>query len=333
MLSVKPLTAGSSTAKSDGLPKKPTILAVDDNSQNLLALEAILSADDRTVVTAASGEEALKYLLDQDVAVVLLDVQMFGMDGYETAALIRSRERTRDVPIIFVTSYNKEEADVVKGYAHGAVDYIFKPLMPEIIHSKVNVFIELFKRTEDLKRKNEELERAGKELLRTKAAASLIQHAPDPVFLADIRGKILQVNDAVSELLGLRAEDVVEQSLSVFLSAEETRRFADALREAVEQGIVRNVRLNPRNSVGQITPTVLNASALRDPDGRIVGAIGVLRDMTAYDAAVRDLEQSRSSLIEKVQELERFEEAVIGRELKMIAMEKELAKLKERLAS
>ncbi len=328
MMSLKPSVTDSIAVGSDELPSKPVVLVVDDNAQNLLALEAILSRDDRTVLTAGSGEEALRYLLDRDAAVVLLDVHMLGMDGYETAALIRNREKTRDVPIIFVTSYNKEDADVVKGYAHGAVDYIFKPVVPDILHSKVNVFVELYKRTEELKRKNEELERTEKELLRTKAAASLIKHAPDPVFLTDVRGTILQANDAVSELLGLQSEDVVEQSLAVFLPPEDIRRFAEVLRETVEQGVVRNVRLNPRNSVGQVTPTVLNASALRDQDGRIIGAIGVLRDMTAHDAMVRDLEQSRGSLIEKIRELERFEQAVIGRELKMIAMEKEIARLK-----
>jgi PAS domain S-box-containing protein len=328
MLSEKSLAIDSLEAGGDECPKKPVVLVVDDNAQNLLALEAILSRDDRTVITAGSGEEALRYLLDHEAAVVLLDVQMLGMDGYETAALIRNREKTRDVPIIFVTSYNKEDADVVKGYAHGGVDYIFKPVVPDILYSKVNVFVELYKRTEDLKRKNEELERTEKELVRTKAAASLIKHAPDPVFLSDVHGKILQANDAVSELLGLQSKDVVDQSLAVFLPPEDMRRFADALRETVEQGVVRNVRLNPKNSVGHITPTMLNASALRDHDGRVVGAIGILRDMTAHDSMVRDLEQSRASLVEKIRELERFEQAVIGRELKMIAMEKEIARLK-----
>ena len=132
---------------------KPRLLLVDDNPQNLLALETILAADDRIVVTAQSGEEALKRLLDDDYSAVLLDIKLSGIDGYETAGLIRARERTRDVPIIFLTSYNKDDADVVKGYAYGAVDYIFKPIVPEILASKVNVFVELYKKTQDLEQK------------------------------------------------------------------------------------------------------------------------------------------------------------------------------------
>ena len=330
---MKPERMGVISGQQAGSSSKPVILVVDDNSKNLLALEATLASDDRDLVLAASGEEALKILLNQEIAVVVLDVQMAGIDGYETAVLIRSREKTRDVPIIFVTSYNKDETDVVRGYEHGAVDYIFKPVVPEILRCKINVFLELYKRTQELKTRNEELERAEKELLRTKAAESLIKYAPDPVFLSDLRGKILQVNDAVSDLLGLRAEDVVEQSLAEFLSPEERRKFAHALREVVEQGVTRNVRLNSRNAAGRITPTMLNASALRDPEGHVIGTIGILRDMTAYDAMVRDLERSQSTLMEKVRELEQFEEVVVGRELKMIALEKELAKFKKGASS
>jgi PAS domain S-box-containing protein len=307
---------------------KVNVLVVDDHPQNLVAMEAIVAAPDRNVVIAASGEEALKYLLEEDCGVVVLDVKLGGMDGYETAALIRKREKTRSLPIIFVTSYNKEEADVVKGYSHGAVDYIFKPIVPEILNSKISVFVELFKKTEDLRRKNEDLERAEKELMRTKAAARLIKHAPDPVFVSDLRGTILQANDAVSELLGLRAEEVLEQSLAQFVTEQETIELMAALREVVERGVTRNVRLNPRNSVGEIIPTMLNASALRDTDEKVIGAIGILRDMRAYEAVVRDLERSRSTLIDKIRDLEKFEEVVVGRELKMITMEKELEKLK-----
>src|SRR6267143_1967146 len=129
-------------------------------------------------------------------------------------------------------------------------------------------------------------------------AESLIKNAPDPVFVSDLRGKILQANDAVFALLGFRPDEVIEQSLSRIISAEETREFIAALREVVERGVTRNVRLNPRSASGEVIPTTLNASALRDPDGTVIGAIGILRDMRAYERVVRDLEESRRELRE-----------------------------------
>ena len=158
-------------------------------------------------------------------------------------------------------------------------------------------------------------------------AQRLIDDAPDPVFVSDLEGKIIQANEAVSGLLGFRQDEVVEQSLSRFISPEETREFTAALREVVEHGVTRNARLNPRSASGEVIPTTLNASALRDSDGKVIGAIGILRDMRAYEEVVRDLEQSKTELQEKILDLEKFEEVVVGRELKMIALEKELENL------
>jgi PAS domain S-box-containing protein len=116
-------------------------------------------------------------------------------------------------------------------------------------------------------------------------AESLIKNAPDPVFVSDLEGKILQANDAVSELLGFRPAELIEQSLSRFISPEETREFTAALREVVAKGVTRDTRLNPRSASEEVIPTTLNASALRDPDGRVIGAIGILRDMRELDKA------------------------------------------------
>src|SRR3989475_127116 len=127
-------------------------------------------------------------------------------------------------------------------------------------------------------------------------AESLIKNAPDPVFVSDLEGKILQANDAVSALLGFRPDELLEQSLSRFISPEETREFTAALREVVARGVTRNARLNPRSASGEVIPTTLNASALRDPDGQVIGAIGILRDMRAYGQVVRDLEKSMCDL-------------------------------------
>jgi PAS domain S-box-containing protein len=159
-------------------------------------------------------------------------------------------------------------------------------------------------------------------------AQRLIDDAPDPVFVSDLEGKIIQANDAVSQLLGFRQDEVVEQSLSRFISPEETREFTAALREVVERGVTRNAVLNPRSASGEVIPTTLNASALRDSEGNVIGAIGILRDMRAYEEVVSDLERSKTELQEKILDLEKFEEVVVGRELKMIALEKELEDLR-----
>src|SRR5918994_1964563 len=155
-------------------------------------------------------------------------------------------------------------------------------------------------------------------------AETIIANAPDPVFVSDLEGKILQANDAVFTLLGFRPDELIEQSLSRIISPEETREFLVALREVVERGVTRNARLNPRSASGEVISTTLNASALRDPDGKVIGAIGILRDMREYEQVVRDLEKSKIELQEKILDLEKFEEVVVGRELKMIALEKEL---------
>jgi len=162
-------------------------------------------------------------------------------------------------------------------------------------------------------------------------AESLIKNAPDPVFVSDLEGKILQANDAVFALLGFRADELIEQSLSRIISPAETRAFLAALREVVERGVTRNAHLNPRSASGEVIPTTLNASALRDSDGKVIGAIGIFRDMREYEQVVRDLEKSKSELQEKILDLEKFEEVVVGRELKMIALEKELESSRKEL--
>src|SRR5256886_197072 len=125
-----------------------------------------------------------------------------------------------------------------------------------------------------------------RELDKARACAeSLIKNARDPVFVSDLEGKILQANDAVSALLGFRPDEVLEQSLSRFISPEETREFTAALREVVARGVTRNARLNPRSASGEVIPTTLNASALRNPDGKVIVAIGILRDMRELDKA------------------------------------------------
>jgi CheY-like chemotaxis protein len=130
---------------------------VDDRPENLLALEAILQGLGHDLVKAHSGEEALKRLLSEDFALILLDVQMPGMDGFETASHIKQRERTRDVPIVFLTAIDGEAHQAFRGYAAGAVDYLSKPFDPWVLRAKVGVFIELYERRRELASQAEEL--------------------------------------------------------------------------------------------------------------------------------------------------------------------------------
>ncbi len=127
------------------------ILMVDDIPANLVALEAVLEPLGQTLVRAHSGEEALKYLLQDDFAIILMDVQMPGLDGLETVALIKARERCRHIPVIFITALSRETAYIAKGYSEGAVDYLLKPIDADILRAKVSVFVELYQRGERLK--------------------------------------------------------------------------------------------------------------------------------------------------------------------------------------
>jgi signal transduction histidine kinase/DNA-binding response OmpR family regulator len=140
------------------------ILLVDDYPENLLALAAILEPLGQNLVKALSGEEALKCLLRQDFAVILLDVQMPGIDGFETAELIRRRERSMHTPIIFLTAINTGDTHVSRGYEVGAVDYLLKPIMPDVLLSKVTVFVDLCRQTEKIERQAGELEATIKAL-------------------------------------------------------------------------------------------------------------------------------------------------------------------------
>lgn len=142
-----------------GNQDKVSLLLVDDRLENLTALAAILEHPDYHLVTASSGSEALKWVLKEDFAAILLDVQMPGLDGFETAALIHRRKRSRHVPIIFITAISKEDSYVFRGYARGAVDYIFKPLDPDVLRAKVAVFAEL-------QRKNHQIQRQAEQILR-----------------------------------------------------------------------------------------------------------------------------------------------------------------------
>ena len=146
------------------MTSKPKILIVDDRVENLLTLERLLEQFNVEIIKATSGEEALGHILDHEFALVLLDVRMPGMDGYEVAELMRGNSKTCTMPIIFVTAESSEDAQIFKGYESGAVDYLVKPLKPEIFSSKVGMFIELYEQKEALRTKTIEFDRQLSEL-------------------------------------------------------------------------------------------------------------------------------------------------------------------------
>jgi PAS domain S-box-containing protein len=173
------------------------ILLVDDRPENLLALEAILEPLEQNLLYAHSGEEALRQLLQHDVAVILLDVQMPVLDGFETATLIKKRERTKHIPIIFITAISKDEEHVFRGYSAGAVDYVFKPFSPTVLRSKVAVFIELYEKTEQLRQQAEQLKEQELAELRRESEERyrfLAEAQPDQIWTAMPNGELDYVN-------------------------------------------------------------------------------------------------------------------------------------------
>ncbi|HTA16996.1 MAG TPA: response regulator, partial [bacterium] len=147
-------------------PANAKILIVDDEPNNLLALESILKDIGVELVRAYSGKEALRHLLKDDFAVILLDVQMPGMDGLETAAMIRERALSRYTPIVFLTAAGRTETEISRGYEMGAVDYLLKPIIPEILRQKVRVLVDLFRMNMEIKRLNFELKESNMDLER-----------------------------------------------------------------------------------------------------------------------------------------------------------------------
>ncbi len=178
------------------MTNKAGILLVDDRSENLVALEAILSSLNQVLVPVRSGEEALKALLVDEFAVILLDVVMPGMDGFETAAHIKRRPKTRDVPIIFLTAASAEPDHAFRGYAAGAVDYISKPFDPWVLRAKVSVFVELSTKNRQLREQAELLRSQlntgqvlGRAARRVIPAPGPAPHADDPAEAAPGQGQ------------------------------------------------------------------------------------------------------------------------------------------------
>ena len=242
-----------------------SILLVDDQEENLLALEAVLEPLGQRLVRAHSGEEALGALLRDDFALILLDVQMPGMDGFQTATFIKQRQKTTHIPIIFLTALSKEMHHMFRGYSAGAVDYVVKPFDPMILRSKVQVFV-------DLHRKEREL-RASEERFRT-----AFENAPIGVALVTVEGEILEVNRSLAQILGQPEGVFIGKSLIDAVHREDIDSFTlDGNCE------VRFMRID-----GVPVWAEVNASTVHDGGGRQRHVIVQVEDITDRKEAERE---------------------------------------------
>lgn len=190
--------------------KRAKILLVDDTPENLVALEATLSTLDEDLVLAHSGTEALRYLLEDDFAAVLLDVRMPVMDGFETAQLIRNRQRSRHIPILFLSKY-KSDAQLLRGYDLGAVDFLSMPIIPQVLRSKVSVFVQLHRNATLLREQALVLQKAEQKF------RSLLEAAPDAMIMCHEDGGIALVNSRAESMFGYQREEMVGKKIQVLV--------------------------------------------------------------------------------------------------------------------
>lgn len=259
---------------------KQSILMVDDHRENLIALEAILEAPGRQLVMATSGNEALQLALKYDFSLVLLDVQMPEMDGFEVAQLLRKGRKTRAIPIIFVTAISKEHKYVFQGYECGAVDYLFKPIDQQILSAKVGVFLDL-----DLQKRK--LQQAVVQMKRLKDENErLLQAIGDGIIGTDAGGKISFANEAVAALLGQPAGSLVGKQVDQLLFFDDDGKLCwpwaqSPLLDACRSGHSWQGDEPFFVNAGKRTVALsVSASAVNQPGEPFTGTVLVVRDVT-----------------------------------------------------
>jgi PAS domain S-box-containing protein len=277
---------------------RPRVLVVDDDERNLLAVSTVLE-DVGEVVVAHSGEEALRHLLKGEFAVILLDVYMPGLDGYETARIVRSREQSKRIPIVFLSAVNKENEHLLRGYAMGAVDYVFKPVDPIVLRSKVAVFVDLFAKTKEIERKahheqalldatiraNAERLKAEQDLRRAEQRqAAIIQSLPIVLYLealdCDPRCPKFVSGD-LEAMTGYRFIEVLEDPglWAARLHEDDRERVFSALKQRDKTGRF-SVEYRWRCADGSYKHLHDQAVLLRDGADRPVEFAGTLTDVT-----------------------------------------------------
>jgi len=277
-----------------------SILMVDDHPSNLLALEAILEPLGQDLVKATSGEEALKFLLQRDFAAILMDVQMPGLDGFQTATLIKQRERTRTIPIIFLTALSRDAAHIFKGYAHGAVDYLLKPFDPEILRSKVSVFVDLFLKEQQIQRQAALLRQREREALERQSELRyrrLTESLPEVMWAARSDGSFTYANRAGRDYTGILEDQPL--SLATFLEfvhPVDRDGMRDAWEQAIRLGqrVEREFRL--RRFDGVYRWHLARAVPERDESGQLVGWIAVATDIDDKRRAEEALGRFKTTL-------------------------------------
>ena len=269
------------------------LLLVDDRAENLLALEALLEPLGQELVRARSGEEALRHLLQEEFAAILLDVQMPGLDGFQTAELIKQRERTRHVPIIFLTAISKDAEHVFRGYNAGAVDYLMKPFDPQILRAKVSVFIDLWQKTVEIRRQDallreqeiSALERESEERYR-----SLADAVPQIVWTTDADGRFVSYNERFYEFTGMKRGE--EEHALTIVHPEDAPEMTARWEAVRETGDPFEVEYRFRRHDGNYRWHLGRSVCLHGDAGEITGWVG-----TATDIEDRKLAEGRQRFL------------------------------------
>ena len=272
--------------------QKVRLLLVDDDRRNILALQAVLPDSVYELFIAYSGAEAIDLAKRHAIDVILLDIQMPGMDGFETARALKSIEECRDAPIIFITAFYPEDRFVRRGYEVGAIDYLTKPFDPTILRTKVDLY-SAFRQRDNLLREREKQIRQLEELLRAeRRLSSVLETHPVGIIIANAHGELCQINEEVPKLWGNSAPAPGGEFSS--------READDPLLEAVNGPLARVLRTGEtsRNEFTRYTTpdgsskTVLtSASALRNFDGTVVGVAVVVQDLTQHRSIEQDMVQ------------------------------------------
>jgi signal transduction histidine kinase len=290
---------------------RPRVLLVDDDERNLLAVQSILE-DLGEIVAARSGEEALRHLLKGEFAVILLDVYMPVMDGYETAQIIRSRDQTKGIPIVFLSAVNKETEHLLRGYAMGAVDYVFKPVDPIVLRSKVAVFVDLFAKSREIERKarqeqalldanlrtNAELLRAEQELRRAEQRqAAVIQSLPMVLYLEpyDSRRRIPNYLSGDIEAITGISYDRLKANPKIWferLHPDDRRKVKEALKARSTSGKL-SIEYRWQCADGTYKHFLDQAVLLRDVEGRPVEFAGTITDVSDQRSLESQLVQAQ----------------------------------------
>jgi PAS domain S-box-containing protein len=259
------------------------ILLVDDLPENLFALEVILSDENYSCVKANSGNEALKILLhQQDFALILIDVQMPMMDGFETVELIRQIDKLKHVPIIFLTASMDNSVQIFKGYQAGAVDYMIKPLSPEILRAKVAVFVDLHTKNQELLFQAQQLKKLNTDLnaqkLRSDYSLSLIEASHDPLFAISPEGKITDMNNASVEVTGITRQELIGTDFFEYFT--EPEKALEVYKKVFEKGFIADSPLILRHKNGKLMHVLFNGAVYKDDKENVLGAAIVARDVT-----------------------------------------------------